>query len=618
MHAERTHTRTSPSLWTTALCCAAAVAGTVTAVPTYGAIQTGDLTLDLETVAQGLVSPLHLTHAGDGSGRLFVVDQAGYVWIIEDGALLGTPFLDVRSDMVTLGPGYDERGLLGMAFHPDYANNGRFFVRYSRARAGSPGEPCFGSSRGCHAEVLVEHMVTDDPNVADPNGTIIYSADQPESNHNAGAVAFGPDGYLYFTLGDGGGANDGLANNPPLHGPIGNGQNINTDLGSMLRIDVDSEPQTPLAYAIPPDNPFVGVDGLDEIYAYGFRNPFSFSFDDGPRGDGRLFVADVGQNLYEELNIVERGGNYGWARREGQHCFDPLSPGTPPADCDTDGLIDPIVEYHQDDGGISIMGGYVYRGAASPCLDGTYIFGDFSADFGLTGRLYYLVEPTTGAYEIRRARLGANDRPLLRYVKGFGEGEDGDLYVLVSRSATPSGSTGEVLRISADIEPPIGDGDSDCDVDFDDHAGLVACFSGPDQSFDVDGVATVDVAVGPGVLFSPADVMLEVGDTAHWYWSGGFHNVESGVDGIHDGNFRSGDPTSDTATTFDVTFDQAFLTAHPMPGLVYPYYCTPHVSLGMTGNISVVSDPCAVFDYDNDGDVDLADWSLLQTSYTGS
>ena len=371
---------------------AAAVVGVAAlamlATAAFAAIEKGNVTLKLEMVAAGLTGPEHLTHAGDGSGRLFIVDQAGLIRIVKNDVLLPAPFLDLRDRIPVLNPGFDERGLLGLAFHPDYVHNGRFFVRYSAPRAGVAGEPCFGSSRGCHEEILAEFGVSADPDVANPAGRILFRVDKPQFNHNAGTVAFGPDGYLYFSLGDGGGANDGLADSPPSHGPIGNGQNIHAPLGKMLRIDVDAPPQTPLQYAIPSDNPFVGRDGLDEIYAYGLRNPFRFAFDDAPGGDGSLILADVGQNLFEEVDIIDRGGNYGWVIREGAHCFDPFNPLTPPEFCGSTGplgepFIEPIADYSHADGGISIIGGYVYRGTRSPGLAGKYVFGDFSNAFGI-------------------------------------------------------------------------------------------------------------------------------------------------------------------------------------------------------------------------------------------
>jgi glucose/arabinose dehydrogenase len=426
-------------------------------------IPQGDLTVELEPVATGLTAPVVVTGAGDGSGRLFIVEQSGQIRVVENGVLLPTPFLDISAELPVLNGFFDERGLLGVAFHPDHETNGRFFVRHSVPRAGTPADPCLGTSRGCHSEVLVEYVVSaGDPNVADPaSRRVLFSIDEPQFNHNAGDVAFGPDGYLYFSLGDGGGANDGLADVPPSHGPIGNGQNIETALGSMLRIDVDAG----LPYGIPADNPFVGSAGLDEIYAYGMRNPYRFSFDDGPGGDGRLLLADVGQNLFEEVNVVEKGGNYGWVVREGFHCFDPFNPLGPPDECGDTGplgepLRDPLVEYSHPnsgffpEGGITVIGGYVYRGSRSPLLDGTYLFGDFAQQFFLpSGNLYYLTENDMGDAGIRRLRIGPDDRPYGRFLKGFGEGDDGEVYVCGSQALAPFGESGIVERIVAVDNP---------------------------------------------------------------------------------------------------------------------------------------------------------------------
>lgn len=404
-----------------------------------------DLVIGLERVADGLVSPVHATHANDGSGRLFIVDQAGQIRIVKNGVLLPTPFLDVSAQLPALNTTFDERGLLGLAFHPNYRSNGRFFIRYSRPRTSGPLAPCNGTSRGCHEEVLAEHRVSaDDPDVADPNGTILFRIDEPEFNHNAGMVAFGPDGYLYFSLGDGGGANDDLDRDNLPHTRLGHGQNIETPLGAVLRIDVDRTSP----YAIPPDNPFVGRAGVDEVYAYGFRNPYRFSFDGRPGGDGRLWVADVGQNLVEEIDIVERGGNYGWALKEGSLCFDPFNPLDPPETCDSTGLIDPIAEYLHEEGGLSIIGGYVYRGTLNPELEGQYVFGDFSgAFFQPTGRLYFLHEHQPGTFQIMEFRLTGRDLPYGRFLKGFGEDENGELYVLGTTALGPTGNSGVVERL---------------------------------------------------------------------------------------------------------------------------------------------------------------------------
>ncbi|MEE8141667.1 MAG: PQQ-dependent sugar dehydrogenase [Planctomycetota bacterium] len=432
------------------------------ATPGSAQIPMGDLTIVLEPVADGLSSPVLVTHAGDGSGRLFVVDQTGQIRIVQDGALLATPFLDITERMVELSEVFDERGLLGLAFHPDYANNGRFFVRYSAPREGDPAEPCndpMGFIVGCHFAVLAEFSVSEgDPNLADPDSEmILFQVDEPQFNHNGGDLAFGPDGHLYFALGDGGGAHDGLADMPPSHGPIGNGQNIETHLGSMLRIDVDGAPP----FEVPPDNPFVGKAGLDEIFAYGFRNPFRFSFDSLT---DILYVADVGQALFEEVSIVENGGNYGWVIREGAHCFDPFNPGEPPDMCPTDGLTDPVAEYTHVDG-IAIIGGFVYRADKNPELFGKYVFGDFSLDFGPTGRLFYF-DADGDPSQIFEFILAPENESLGLFLKGMGQDEEGEIYALVGDEVGPFSNTAQVLRI--DIARPFirGDGNGDGMVDM--------------------------------------------------------------------------------------------------------------------------------------------------------
>jgi glucose/arabinose dehydrogenase len=471
-----------------------------------GQISKGDLAIELEPVATGLVAPLGVTHAGDGSGRLFIWEQSGQIRIVEDGVVLPVPFLDIADKLPELGEIFDERGLLGLAFHPDYASNGRFFVRHSVPRDGEPEEPCSdpkGFVPGCHSEVLAEYHVSgDDPNLADPDSEIIlFSIEEPQFNHNAGEVAFGPDGFLYFSLGDGGGAHDGLADIPPSHGPTGHGQNIETALGSVLRLDVDSPPQEPLPYAIPADNPFVGVDGLDEIFAYGFRNPFKFSFDDGPGGSGALYLGDVGQNLFEEVDIVFNGGNYGWVIKEGTHCFDPFSPLDPPDDCPDTGplgepLVDPIVDYDHDTGGITVIGGFVYRGEQSPGLVGRYVFGDFSAEFfNPSGRLYYLDEPEPGTVEILEFRNGFDDDPYGLFLKGFGEDEDGEVYACGSTALAPFGDTGIVERL---VVVCIGDAGGDGVVDILDLMAVIDAWDtgDPDADLSGDGLVGVEDLVG--------------------------------------------------------------------------------------------------------------------------
>jgi glucose/arabinose dehydrogenase len=274
---------------------------------------------------------------------------------------------------------------------------------------------------------------------------------KPQFNHNGGQIAFGPDGFLYISIGDGGGANDVDAGHNP---DTGNGQDLGTLLGKILRIDVDGA----APYAIPPDNTFVGVaDARPEIWAYGMRNPFRFSFDS--EGEHRLFVGDVGQDLFEEVDIVERGGNYGWHIREGNHCFDPLNPTSPPADCPSvgargDRLRDPIIEYpHATDSGgpvgIAVLGGSVYHGSAIPDLRGAYVFGDFSTSFAAAdGSLFVAVEGADGRWQSQI--LAIADRPngrLGEFALGMGRDLAGEVYLLTSANLAPRGQTGQVYRL---------------------------------------------------------------------------------------------------------------------------------------------------------------------------
>ncbi|HSG82075.1 MAG TPA: PQQ-dependent sugar dehydrogenase, partial [Gemmatimonadota bacterium] len=339
-----------------------------------------DSGLAVVVVEGGFDDPVFLT-SPPGDPRLFVVEQAGRVWIIQDGQRLASPFLDIR-DAVRSG---GERGLLSIAFHPSYATNGSFYGSYTS-------EPD-GDTR------IERYRVSGDPNVAQPDGDrVIFELDQPFGNHNGGLIAFGPDGMLYIGLGDGGGD------------PQGNGQNVNTLLGALLRIDVDGG----VPFAVPPDNPFVGIDGRDEVWAYGLRNPWRFSFD---KVGGNLYIADVGQNSWEEVNAVawDAGGvNYGWNRMEGRHCYGASS-------CDTNGLMLPVLEYGHSQG-CSVTGGYVYRGAAIPAIRGHYLYSDYCSGFLRSFRL-------AGAEAVDQREWDVGD---LGRVLSFGEDADGEVYVLSS------------------------------------------------------------------------------------------------------------------------------------------------------------------------------------------
>ncbi|MGH2541641.1 MAG: PQQ-dependent sugar dehydrogenase, partial [Ardenticatenaceae bacterium] len=418
----------------------------------------GGPTAAIALIAEGLASPVHLEETPDDSGRLFIVDQTGQIWILlSDGTLLSTPFLDIQDRMVPLDAGYDERGLLGLTFHPDYATNGRFFVYYSAPlRPGAP--PEFD-----HTSHLSEFLVSAaDPNVADPaSESILLQVDQPQSNHNGGTVAFGPaDGYLYISIGDGGGANDvGVGHVEDWYdfNEGGNGQDVTENLlGNILRLDVDGAPP----YEIPPDNPFVGEDGLDEIWAYGFRNPYRFSFDMG--GDNALYSQDAGQDLWEEVDIVTANGNYGWNVKEATYCFDAANPTEPPDTCpDTDPegdpLIDPIIEFANStspSGGLAatVVGGYVYRGTTLPDFAGDYIFGGWSTGFDVPDGIILVAEPQpSGLWPFEELVISNTpDNRLGHYLLGFGQDSAGEVYVLTTDMAGPAGDTGRVYR----LDPP--------------------------------------------------------------------------------------------------------------------------------------------------------------------
>lgn len=327
----------------------------------------------------------YLTNAGDGSQRLFVVEKAGRVRIVDAGALLETPFLDI-SDLVD--DSSSEQGLLSIAFPPDYGQTGEFYVNYT-ARASDGGT------------VIARYRVSaDDPNRADPaSAQIVLAFAQPAPNHNGGQMQFGPDGYLYIGTGDGGAAGD----------PWDNAENLQSVLGKMLRLDVRGQED----YAIPPDNPFAGQAGSETIWAYGLRNPWRFSFD---RLTGDLYIGDVGQGSWEEVNFVAAGAaggiHFGWDTMEGRHCFEPSQ------SCETAGKVMPVAEYSHSQG-CSITGGYVYRGQRLPALNGVYLYGDYCS-----GLIWGLWQDADGEWQSRLLlETGAN-------IASFGEDEAGELYVL--------------------------------------------------------------------------------------------------------------------------------------------------------------------------------------------
>jgi hypothetical protein len=370
----------------------------------------------------------------DNSERLFILDQGGQIYIHKDGAMMSQPFLDISNKVIARASPQDERGLLGLAFHPDFENNGRFFVFYSGPLSST------GPSGWDHTNYVAEFSVTpgaDQANTASER--ILLSMDHPQGNHNAGMLAFGPDGYLYISVGDGGGAND----TDEGHVEGGNGQDITQNLlGSILRISVDDTEN----YGIPADNPFVGVDGLDEIYAFGLRNPYRFSFDP----EGNLIAADAGQELYEEIDLIEKGGNYGWNIKEGAHCFDPSNPATVPASCPSEDqfgnpLKGPVIEFENSRsfsnglGNVSI-GGYVYEGDDEAELNGKYIFGVLSqSSDGMDGAIFAADRTgTTWNYE-KLNITNKTGNELDEFVLGFGKDNDGEVYVLTNGATTNSG-----------------------------------------------------------------------------------------------------------------------------------------------------------------------------------
>lgn len=364
----------------------------------------------LQLVTDRFLSPVNMAVPGDGSGRLFFCQKEGKVWIVQQNKTVPTPFLDVSQDMVSINPGYDERGLLGMAFHPEFRSNHKFYVYYSAPT----------TKKGFnHTSRLVEFTAAaGNPNIADPaSRRILLEIDEPESNHNGGQLQFGPDGYLYIGLGDGGGGGD-------KHGTTGNGQDLRSLLGKILRINVDGTP-----YSIPTDNPFVNhPDARPEIWAYGLRNPWRFSFD---RKSKLLFAGDVGQDKYEEVDIIVKGGNYGWRVLEGYHDYNV------PAGTDKSQFIAPIHEYNHDLG-ISITGGYVYRGAAIPSLQGLYVFGDYN------GKAFVL-ESKGNQWERTPLQLSGLPNGNMQLLS-WGEDEQGELYALTSTSGN-DGFHGAVYKL---------------------------------------------------------------------------------------------------------------------------------------------------------------------------
>ena len=429
----------------------------------------------LEPISQNeLTAPVGISNAGDGSNRLFVTEQRGAIRVFDNGSLLPDPLIDISSRLVPERPGFDERGLLGLAFHPNFGDvgevgNDKFYVYYSAPQPnGNPDDPVNPVN---HQSVVAEYAVNAlNSNVADLNSErILLTFDQPQFNHDGGDLAFGPDNMLYILTGDGGGGGDnepghtGGGPNDPTGG-LGNSQDRSNLLGNVLRIDPLGSNGPGGQYGIPSDNPFIGEAGVrEEIYAYGLRNPWRASFDDGPGGTNRMFIADVGQGDVEEINLLEAGANYGWRVKEGTFDFD--STVTPDAGGP---LTDPIAQYahpNSENGlpkiGLSVTGGVVYRGD-DPTLHGKYLFGDWSTGFrDPAGTLLGLEETEPGEFELSVLDVvGGN--PLDEFILGFGLDENGEAYVATKSTLAPSElgadglPTGAIYRIVSVPEPSSG------------------------------------------------------------------------------------------------------------------------------------------------------------------
>ncbi len=394
-------TPTSTSRAPTPAATAPGGSGAPSPVPSAGAAGSFDptgVTVDVAVAVSGFDSPVDVTNGGDGSGRLFVVEQAGRIRLVKDGALVERPFLDITGRIASGG----ERGLLGLAFHPDYPSDPRFFVDYTDTDGNT---------------VVSQFTVSGaDPDSGDPNSEVVLMhIAQPFANHNGGAVVFGPDGMLYIATGDGGSAGD----------PQGNGQRLDTYLGKILRVDVDVAPGSSTAYQVPADNPFATTAGAKpEIWFYGLRNPWRIRFD---RETDDLWIGDVGQNAWEEIDVAragQKGLDYGWNIMEATHCFNPSS------GCDPTGLTVPVAEYDHSLG-CAVIGGVVVRDPRQGRLDGGYLFGDACSDN------LWLMDPAGD--ELRAATLVVK---MGRTLSSIGEGEDRSVYAT-------SLDKGELLRISA-------------------------------------------------------------------------------------------------------------------------------------------------------------------------
>ena len=421
--------------------------------------------VSLTLVADGLTSPLSLAAMPDR--RMLVVDQVGYVRLIDQmGKLAAAPVLHWTNKLSSINLGsFDERGLLCLVLHPDFARNRRVFATYTGPRRTSA-----PTNYDCVLRLSEFTLPASEPLLIDPGSEqVVIDVDKPYFNHNGGRIAFGPDGYLYMSVGDGGGPKG--CDVGEGHVPEGNGQNTQTHLAKILRLDVSGPDQNrKTAYRIPADNPFAdGRDGRPEIYAYGVRNPWALTFDRG--GDHGLYIADVGQMRWEEVDLIKKGGNYGWPLREGFEGFNRDHPELAPTSLPAKGLrgealLDPIAVYKNSSGwkgdpdalGICVTGGYVYRGTAMPELVGHYVYGDWSGAQGTPqGRILTAIPPTagTGPWKVEPVRV-ANANKLFGCVCGFGEDNEGELYLLTNASTGLTPGRGKVWKLTPAPPQPVG------------------------------------------------------------------------------------------------------------------------------------------------------------------